>query len=390
MYSIAIIIEQIYDPNGGGVQRSTSKLLKIFNEKGHKMILICLHNIQMKSEFQNEDFKTYYVYGKDGGSKLATILQENSIDICINQSGYSYNITKFLAGNKPKDTKLINTLRINPLCFYENHKFFAQKYLKDKGLSFLDSKLFHYIVLKRHIFMQRKEVGYILNKVDAYILLSENFREELLFLVPNAKNYNNKISAIGNPFQLPESIADFNEKENIILYVGRLEVNQKRIDLLMEIWKRLHQEIPDWSFWIVGEGGNEDEQYMKEFCNKNNLNRVTFFGKQNPIEFYKKSKIFHFTSAFEGFGNVLVESQSYGCVPILFDSYSAAKEIVNDNQDGILIPPFDIDSFVTETIKLTQDNDRLIQMHKNGFENVKKYSFENTYKKWERVFNDIS
>jgi hypothetical protein len=29
-------------------------------------------------------------------------------------------------------------------------------------------------------------------------------------------------------------------------------------------------------------------------------------------------------------------------------------------------------------------------MQNNGFENVKKYSFEKTYEKWERIFSDIS
>jgi glycosyltransferase involved in cell wall biosynthesis len=388
MYSIALIIEPIYDPNAGGVQRSTSKLLKIFKDKGHRLFLICLHNTKIKSEFENDDFQTYYVYGKDASSKLNEIFEENKIDIFINQSGYSYNITKFLAEYKPKNTKLINTLRINPLSFYSHHKFSIKKYLERKGLGFLNCNLVHFLILQRHILKQRKEIGYILANVNAYIMLSETFREELFFLVPNAKNYNNKISAISNPFQLPEVRVESSDKENIILYVGRLELNQKRVDLLMEIWKRLHQEIPDWSFWIVGEG--EEEDYMKDFCNKNNLNRVKFFGKQNPIDFYKKSKIFHFTSAFEGFGNVLVETQSYGCVPVLFDSYPAAKEIVNNKQDGILISPFDIDAYVLETIKLTKNNDLLIQMQNNGFENVKKYSFEKTYEKWERIFSDIS
>jgi glycosyltransferase involved in cell wall biosynthesis len=387
MYSIALIIEPVYDPNAGGVQRTTSKLLKIFKEKGHRLFLICLHNTKINPEFENGDFQTYYIYGENAPSKLTKILQENKIDICINQSGYSYDITKLLSNNIPEGTKLINTLRINPLSFYSNYKFTIQKYLERKGLGFLNFKLVHFIILQRHILKQRKEIGYILTNVDSYIMLSETFREELFFLVPKAKEFNSKIEAISNPFVTPEALVENKDKENIILYVGRLEQNQKRVDLLMEIWKKLHQEIPDWNFWVVGEG--DQENYMKDFCKINKLDRVKFFGKQNPIDFYKRSKIFHFTSAFEGFGNVLVETQSYGCVPILFDSYPAAKEIVNHERDGILIKPFDIDTYVSETIKLTKNNDLLIEMQKNGFENVKRYSFQSTYLKWENIFKSI-
>jgi hypothetical protein len=83
----------------------------------------------------------------------------------------------------------------------------------------------------------------------------------------------------------------------------------------MEIWKKLHETLPEWKFWVVGHG--DQKGVMERFCLQHKLDRVTFFGKDNPNEYYKKAKLFHMTSAFEGFGNVLIESQSYGCVNIL-------------------------------------------------------------------------
>lgn len=128
---------------------------------------------------------------------------------------------------------------------------------------------------------------------------------------------------------------------------------------------------------------------MEEFCQKNKLDRIFFFGKVDPTEYYKKAKIFHMTSAFEGFGNVLVEAQSYGCVPILFNSYSAAKDIVNHDVDGFLIEPFNVDAYVKKTISLINDNEKLEEMSKSTFENVSRFSYEKTYQKWQAVFKTL-
>jgi glycosyltransferase involved in cell wall biosynthesis len=169
--------------------------------------------------------------------------------------------------------------------------------------------------------------------------------------------------------------------------VGRLNVPQKRVDLLLQIWKKLHDEIPDWKFWVLGDG--QEKKKMEEFCKNHELDRVTFFGKVNPDDYYKKAKIFHMTSAYEGFGNVLVEAQSYGCVPFLFNSYSAALDIVSHKENGILVTPFNIDKYVELTIELINNPSQLNELSKNAYESVNNFSYEETYKKWDEVFKSI-
>ena len=129
---------------------------------------------------------------------------------------------------------------------------------------------------------------------------------------------------------------------------------------------------------------------MENFCKRNNLDRIQFFGKVKPDEYYKKAKIFHMTSAFEGFGNVLIEAQSYGCVPMLFDSYAAASDIVHHNQNGILIKAFDCNEYAAETKKLMDNPEKTSELALNAYENVLRFSYEETYKKWEKVFAKIN
>ena len=383
--NIALVLTQKFDPHAGGVQRTTSKLAKIYEAKKHQVIIVSYGN-HTTSEQEYEGIKLFYVNQKEE-SQLKEIFQNQEIDCIINQVGYSVSLTKILLRSKPSHTKLINTLRINPLNFYQNHNLFISTFLESKNLGFLNNFVFRKLILGYHILKQNIELYYIIKKTDAFVMLSERFKAELFFLAPVLKKYKNKIYGIGNPFQRPRIDISKIEKENIILFVGRLNILQKRVDLLLEIWKKLHEQAPNWQFWVCGDG--EDQYYMEQFCQENKLNRVTFFGKVNPTEYYKKAKIFHMTSAFEGFGNVLIEAQSYGCVPVLFNSYSAAQDIINHNKDGILVTPFDINEYIEQTKKLIDDPEKLNKMKLNAYENVSRFSFNKTYLRWYSIFNDL-
>jgi len=316
--------------------------------------------------------------------ELKNILDQLNVEVIINQTGYSVKFTKMLLNIKNDKTSIIKTLRINPLNFYDNHKNIIQELFNRKKIGFLNTYFTRKIILGYHVWKQRKELGFIVKNTDAFVMLSEKFKPELFFLVPKLKKYLHKIHGIGNPFQRPEVDVKALTKENIVLFVGRLDLSQKRVDLLLEIWKKLHVQAPDWKFWVLGDGA--EKKNMEKYCLQNKLDRVQFFGKVDPTEYYKKAKILHMTSAFEGFGNVLIEAQSYGCVPMLFDSYSAASDIVNHNRNGILVQPFDCNEYAAETKNLMDNPVKTSELALNAYENVLRFSYEETYKKWEKVF----
>jgi glycosyltransferase involved in cell wall biosynthesis len=383
--NLALVLTQEFDPHAGGVQRSTSKMAKIFHSNNHHVIILAVGNHKTRQEvFESIDL--YYINIEEG-NQLKRVLQRENICCIINQMGYSLMLTKLLLKNKPISTKLINTLRINPLNFYDNHENLIREVLQSKKIGILNTILTRKIILHYHIVKQKLRLPFIVKNTDAFVMLSKKFEPELFFLVPSLKKYRHKIHGIGNPFQRPDIALKTIKKENIILFVGRLNIAQKRVDLLLQIWKNLHEQLPDWQFWICGEG--EEKNYMEQFCVEHKMDRVRFYGKVNPTEYYKKSKIFHMTSAFEGFGNVLIEAQSFGSIPILFDSYAAASDIVENNKNGFLIPTFDVDAYVRQTIELIQNSLKMEEMAEEGFENVLRFSYEKAYEKWENVFESM-
>jgi glycosyltransferase involved in cell wall biosynthesis len=378
---IAIIIHQVFDPFAGGVQRVTSSLSEALRHS-HEIHIICFNKNEISRIANNIP-----ILPAINLEELKNILEKLSPNIIINQTGYSVNFTKVLLKYKNVDTKIINNLHINPLNFYDNHQQIIKEIFDKRKISFLNTVLTRKFILGYHVIKQNIELRFIVKNTDSFVMLSEKFKPELIFLVPSLKKYLPKIYGIGNPFQRPELNLQTIQKENIVLFVGRLNISQKRVDLLLQIWKQLHQQSSDWQFWVLGEG--EEKKNMEKFCKENKLDKVTFFGKVNPNEYYKKAKIFHMTSAYEGFGNVLIEAQSYGCVPMLFDSYAAASDIIAHNKNGVLINAFDINRYIEQTINLMNDPEKMTELATNGFENVLRFSYEETFKKWDVVFKAI-
>lgn len=388
--NIALFLEQPFDPNAGGVQRSTSKLAEIYKKKGHNLVIFS--SSETSSPISSwHDIPIYHINTKTDHALFKQILEDEKISLIINQSGYSLKLTKFLVINKSEDIKILSLLRINPSNFRDNYKESIGLFFRNRNLIFLNNILIQKIWLFYHIYRIRKEFNYIIDKTNAFVMLSERFKDDLYSMAPLLKRYDKKIYGIMNPFELPELDIQqiVNEKENIILYVGRLNIVQKRVDLLLEIWKKLHETLPEWKFWVVGEAEGDSRIMMENYCKENKLNRVTFFGKDDPTEYYKKAKIFHMTSAYEGFGNVLIEAQSYGCVPFLFNSYSSAQDIITDKVNGILIEPFDVDTYASETFELASSSSRLTEMGIKAYENVKRFSYDKAYLKWKEVFESL-
>jgi glycosyltransferase involved in cell wall biosynthesis len=381
--SIAIVLENKFDPNAGGVQQSTSKMAKLFKEKGHEILIVSMRG-ENKGENLWNDILLFNCPSENKENFLNELFIKKEVNIVINQSGFIIELNSLLRKVLPSDAKLLCTLRFNPLNFVDNYEITIQEFFKSKGIGFMCNSFSNYFILKYHLLRQNYWYRKILKTVDFMIILSESYKNEIYQLSPSSRKYDNKISAIPNLFPISNFHYDYNEKENVILYVGRLNITEKRVDILLDIWHNMHSKLPNWQFWVVGYG--PEEENMKKYCLENNLDRVKFFGKQKPNEYYAKARLLHFTSASEGFPNVLLEAQRFAVVPVLFNSYSAAKDIIEDGINGCLITPFEKESFIARTNEIIDRKDLQIEMANNSLENSKRFSYDAVYEKWLKLF----
>lgn len=220
---------------------------------------------------------------------------------------------------------------------------------------------------------------------NRYILLSNNFRNEFYNLVPEAKT-SDKLLYISNPITITKSNNQFWKKEKICLFCGRLQ-RQKGIQHLMKIWKLVEKQDNSWKLVIVGDGS--ERKYIENFIKKYNLKRIELLGYKNNVNpYYEKASILCMTSIFEGFGLVLVESMLYGCIPILFNSFASASDIINTGENGFLIPPFNIKKYTKQLLNLMHKSEIMKEMSKNAILSTEKFNVDSIGEQWINLLNE--
>lgn len=166
---------------------------------------------------------------------------------------------------------------------------------------------------------------------DRYVLLSDGFVPVLAGLIRRRRL--DRVAVIANPLTLAPVAR---EKENLIISVGRLEETQKRVSRVVDLWRTLSVEFPDWRLAIVGDGPDR-ARYERQAAG---LPRVAFVGFQNPGDFYARARVLLLTSDFEGLPLVLAEAMAAKCVPVALGCCPAVGDVVG--VDGRAVPlPYD-------------------------------------------------
>jgi len=165
------------------------------------------------------------------------------------------------------------------------------------------------------------------------------------------------IRVIGNPIRQTE-ISPALQKQNIILNVGRF-IASKHQDILLEYFASVNSE--NWRLIFLGDGKLKVEVEAKAI--KLGLkDRVEFPGAvKNVDEYYRKSKIFAFTSTSEGFPNVLGEAMSAGCACISYDCEAGPSELIDDGINGYLIEETDHKNYKSKLQSLIDDEELCIR-----------------------------
>jgi len=95
------------------------------------------------------------------------------------------------------------------------------------------------------------------------------------------------------------------------------------------------------------------------------------------------------TSAFEGWGMTLVESQQNGCVPVVMDSFAALHEIIENGVNGVIVPNNDITGFADALERLMLDGEYRRRLAVGGLESCKRFSIDNVIAQWEALFAEL-
>jgi len=175
-----------------------------------------------------------------------------------------------------------------------------------------------------------------------------------------------------------------------IVSIGRLDPIKGFLDLI-DIFKKLEPQNPDWTLNIVGGGEQYDELNQK--IHKLGLEKKVFLlGQKNRAEINNvlfNSSIYVMTSLSESFGLVLLEAESFGIPLVAFDSAQGAKEIIKDGKNGFLVSNRDKHEMVTKIQYLINKPELRYNMGQHGRTFAKNHTTDNIQKEWEIFFNKL-
>ncbi len=110
----------------------------------------------------------------------------------------------------------------------------------------------------------------------------------------------------------PLEFAPLAREQKTVLAVGRLS-REKGFDLLIEAWRKIHEQLPGWQLQIAGAGA-EEAVLAKQASALPSVKMLGWVPNAWPL--YQQASFFVLPSRYEGFPVALVEALSQGCPAI--------------------------------------------------------------------------
>ena len=173
-----------------------------------------------------------------------------------------------------------------------------------------------------------------------------------------------------------------------VIAVGRLDY-QKSFDRLIDAWRIVHEESPDWRLDIFGQGEWRDSlQAMIDSAGLDDCVALNAPTKNITAE-YAASSILVMSSHYEGFPMVMVEGMAHGLPAVSFDFKCGPRDIIRDGIDGFIVPDGDIPALARAMLKLIGDEGLRKEMGHAARDVVSRFSPESVTEKWVALYGQL-
>lgn len=378
----------------GGQEVVTQTLAESFVVHGHSVGIACFNKpnpLMMSRTDRRICFYTLesFRYSTENVDKLRSILIGSHVDIVINQWGLPYIPAKVL--NKAKAGLNVKVIAV----YHNSPDTNARIKSVEMALDTVHNPLKRLLLqCEKHAFklITSRSMRYVYNHSDLYMVLSPSFVEK--FKTFTGIRDPKHLVVQTNPVTINTSgyVYSQDNKQKELIYMGRIDYNQKRVVRVIDTWGLLEQQFPDWHLTIVGDG--PERANVERHAQELRLKHVHFDGFQKPRPYYERASVLVLTSEYEGFPLVLAECMSSGVVPVVYGSYSAVYDIINSGGNGMIVQPesghFDAGEMAKALAVVMANSEIRNKMAKKAIiTSNRDYSIENIYRSWEKIMADL-
>lgn len=216
-----------------------------------------------------------------------------------------------------------------------------------------------------------KVIYYIINHADGAVFQTEGAKSFF------SEKLQKKSVVIPNPVvKRNNSVCyDLNCENYDIVFVGRLENKQKRLDILFDALGYVIDAYSDAKLLVYGSG--EDENMLKTMVSRLYFsNSIKFMGStSNPEKAMSQAMVYVISSDYEGIPNSLIEAMSIGMPVVATDcDPGGARLLIEDGVNGFVVPKGDAKAIAEAVIKLFRNKNTRCVFSRNSQKICEKYS----------------
>lgn len=229
------------------------------------------------------------------------------------------------------------------------------------------------------------------NHTWLYPLMERRVNAVVCLTKEDARNYHRAthVEVIPNFTRIRSIVRPEERKEQKrCVFVGRLCPEKDPLRLLA-LWSKVKKDNPDWTMDIYGEGemGQEVREAVVNM-GQNHSVRVHGF-TDNVAKVYAESDILLLTSYTEGLPMVLIEAMRCGLPVVSTDCPHGPAEIINNGENGFLIPQDDDAAYIRAVSTLMRDASLRQRMGRCAMESSKRYSMPEIINRWKDFFRRL-
>lgn len=228
--------------------------------------------------------------------------------------------------------------------------------------------------------------NWLLRKAFAVTVLSKRDRKFVTLYHPGWRPvviYNPALPASTEVLPRPSFMQP---DKQYVIGIGRL-VKQKGFDRLLEAWRRVCDDFPNWRLAIIGAGPDEAE--LKGLAETLDVQySVDFVPPQKKLgAVYQHAQVYAMTSRAEGFPMVLLEAMASGLPAVSFNC-TGPDVIIRDGIDGFLVKQNDTERFAKKLTELLENESLRKEFGEKARGVVERFSLEKYLDAYENLCKD--
>ena len=186
------------------------------------------------------------------------------------------------------------------------------------------------------------------------------------------------------------------KRNNTILSVGRIQKQKGQLQTL-DLFKSLQYRIKGLELIFVGgPSGVDGEAYLTKMKNRIEElkieEEIQFLGslsQKKLVKLMRKSKLLIHSAESETFGLVAIEAHRLG-VPVLSTNQGSFKEIISNNENGLVAKSFEDVQVYDFIIKLFEDDNYRSQLINSSVKNSLVFNWEITAENLKKAYKNIT